>query len=375
VATPNQAAPGGAFSDATDGLAMQDPVDTENVRALTERALDDFLTVQEARLDGIGDELRPMMEAARRMLGAGKRLRPAFCYWGWRGAGAPTGSGIIHAAAALELLQASAIIHDDLMDGSDTRRGQPSAHRGFEQLHRSQEWLGSAESFGMGAAILLGDLCLVWADELFMASGLDAPAVLRAKPMYDEMRTELMCGQYMDLLEQAKGNGTLERLRQVLVYKSAKYTVERPLHLGAALAGAPAEAFRTYSAYGLTLGEAFQLRDDVLGVFGDPAQTGKPAGDDIREGKRTVLLATASGYATPGDQQILDRYLGDPGLDSGGIAQVRDVIVRTGALAEVERRIEELTALARTALQDGAVPEPARTVLDRLAVASTTRRT
>jgi geranylgeranyl diphosphate synthase type I len=349
-------------------------VDVEDVRELTERALGDFLARQAARLDGISDDLRPFLDAATRMLGTGKRLRPAFCYWGWRGAGGAAGPEVVRASAALELLQASALIHDDVMDASDTRRGQPSAHRGFERMHEVHGWLGSAASFGTGAAILLGDLCLVWADELFVGSGAGADAIMRAKPVYDEMRTELMSGQYLDLLEQARGDGEIDRLRQVIVYKSAKYTIERPLHLGAALAGGGADLVRAYTAYGLPLGEAFQLRDDVLGVFGDPVLTGKPAGDDIREGKRTVLLAIAQNRAGPADSATLLRHLGSPDLDVDAVANVRDAIVRTGALAEVETRIDALTAQARAALAEAAIPEPARSVLDRLAVASTARR-
>ena len=360
--------------DTEPGATSTDPVDIEDVRELTEGALRDFLAGQALQLDEISADLRPLLDAARRMLGTGKRLRPAFCYWGWRGAGAEAGPEVVRAAAALELLQASALIHDDVMDASDTRRGQPSAHRGFERMHEIHGWLGSAASFGTGAAILLGDLCLVWADELFVGSGAEADAIMRAKPVYDEMRTELMSGQYLDLLVQARGEGEIDRLRQVILYKSAKYTIERPLHLGAALAGADPDLIHAYSAYGLPLGEAFQLRDDVLGVFGDPALTGKPAGDDIREGKRTVLLAIAQNQAGPADAETLVRHLGNPDLDADAVASVREAIVRTGALSEVEARIDALTAESRAALAEAAMPEPARSVLDRLAVASTARR-
>ena len=258
------------------------------------------------------------------------------------------------------------------MDGSDTRRGQPSAHRRFSALHRGSSWLGSPEAFGTGAAILLGDLCLSWSDELLFGSGLPAEALLRAKPVYDVMRTELMAGQYLDLLEQARGGGSVERALRVVRYKAAKYTIERPLHLGATLAGADPELLDVYTAYGLPLGEAFQLRDDVLGVFGDPTETGKPAGDDLREGKRTVLIATAVERATPAQAAQLRRHLGDPGLTAEGVDALREVIEATGALPAVEALIRSLTAQALDTL-DG-VPEPARTALGRLAVAATMRR-
>ncbi len=350
------------------------PLDVEDLRARVQKALDDFLAVQQPRLDEVSDELGPLLEAIRDLLRGGKRLRPAFAYWGWRGAGGPDCPQIVHAATALELLQACALIHDDVMDGSDTRRGIPAAHRRFATLHRGSSWLGSPEAFGVGSAILLGDLCLSWSDELLFASGLPGDAVLRAKPVYDEMRTELMAGQYLDLLEQAVGGGSVERAMRVVRYKAAKYTIERPLHLGAALAGAPAGLTQTYSRYGLPLGEAFQLRDDVLGVFGDPAETGKPAGDDLREGKRTVLIAAAVDRATPEQAAELRRHLGDPGLTPDGVDTLREVIHDTGAVAHIERLIRDLTEQSLAALESGPVDEPAHGVLHALAAAATTRR-
>jgi geranylgeranyl diphosphate synthase type I len=249
----------------------------------------------------------------------------------------------------------------------------PAAHRRFATLHRGNGWLGSPEGFGVGAAILLGDLCLSWADELLLTCGLPATDVLRGKPVYDVMRTELMAGQYLDLLEQARGGGSAARAMRVVRYKSAKYTIERPLHLGAALAGAPDELLVAYSGYGLPLGEAFQLRDDVLGVFGDPSQTGKPAGDDLREGKRTVLVARAAESATPAQAALLRRHLGDPALDAAGVDALREVITDTGALAHVEALISALTEQSLRAVDSVAVAAPARGVLHDLAVAATSR--
>mgnify|MGYP006276188297 CR=1 FL=1 len=278
------------------------------------------------------------------------------------------------AAASLEFLQACALIHDDVMDGSDTRRGLPAAHRRFAGLHREAGWNGSPEDFGVGAAILLGDLCLAWADELLLTSGFDAAAIARAKPVYDEMRTELMAGQYLDLLEQARGGGSVERALLVVRYKSAKYTIERPLHLGAALAGATPDVSAAYSAYGLPLGAAFQLRDDVLGVFGDPQETGKPAGDDLREGKRTVLVAVATERANPDQLHDLRRLLGDPGLDESGVATLRAVITDTGALAHVEELIESMLAQSLAAIDAAPITDDARVALRDLAFAATRRR-
>jgi geranylgeranyl diphosphate synthase type I len=348
--------------------------DAEDLRARVQKALDEFLAVQGPRLHGISDDLAPLLDSAVTLLSGGKRLRPAFAYWAWRGAGGVDSEQIVRAAASLELLQACALIHDDVMDRSDTRRGQPAAHRGFAALHRGHGWLGSPEDFGVGSAILLGDLCLAWADELLFDSGLPADALLHAKPVFDVMRSELMAGQYLDLLEQALGGGSVERAMRVVRYKSAKYTVERPLHLGAALAGASQELLEAYSAYGLPLGEAFQLRDDVLGVFGDPEETGKPAGDDLREGKRTVLVTTALARANPADAARLRSDLGDPHLDQDRVVELRRIIQDTGALEHVESLLAELTARSMAALQSSPVSAPARDVLGQLAVAATTRR-
>ncbi len=356
-------------------------LDAADLRARVQSVVDRVLIEQGAILREVSPDLDPMVDSLTGLLAGGKRLRPAFCYWGWRGAGgsshdagnADADDAALLAAASLEFLQACALIHDDVMDGSDTRRGLPAAHRRFEQEHRDAGWLGSSASFGIGAAILLGDLCLSWADEILMLSGFDAPSLARAKPVYDVMRTELMAGQYLDLLEQARGGGSVERALRVVRYKSAKYTIERPLHLGAALAGADQHLIDAYTAYGLPLGEAFQLRDDILGVFGDPAQTGKPAGDDLREGKRTVLIATALERATDAQASDLRAGLGDPGLDASMVDRLRDIISATGALAHTEDLIDTMLDRSIVALDTAEIDPEAKAILIELAFAATRR--
>jgi geranylgeranyl diphosphate synthase type I len=351
------------------------PTDREDLRQRVTKAVEAFLGRQRPRLDAISVDLTAVTDALEAfLLDGGKRLRPAFAYWGFRGAGGADSDAIVAAAAALEWLQASALIHDDVMDDSDTRRGRPAVHRQFAGLHRGEGWAGRPESFGTAAAILLGDLALIWADEMLNTSGLPVEALVRAQPVYDEMRTELMAGQYLDLLEQALGGQSVERAMTVARYKSAKYTIERPLHFGAALAGADARVHAAYSGYGLPLGEAFQLRDDVLGVFGDPEETGKPAGDDLREGKRTVLVAETFARATPAQAEVVRRHLGDPALSPAGVAELREIITATGALAGTERRIADLTERALDALDGAGLDEAAREVLRELAVAATARR-
>ena len=401
-----------------------EPTDRYELRARVSAGLSEFVDRQAAVLGEISAEFGPVVEALRTFLEGGKRMRAAFCYWGWRAAG---GDGVdggedgvdggdwqgggdrqgggdalgrgdrreglsdgrddgdesaaVLAAASLELLHASALIHDDYIDGSDTRRGAPAIHRRFEQLHRRGGWEGEPERFGAAAAVLLGDLMLVWCDELFSGCGLDAARVQAARPVFDLMRTEVMAGQYLDVLAQARGlsvsapHETLARARAVLQYKSAKYTVERPLQLGAALATGVADGplAAALSRYGLPLGEAFQLRDDVLGVFGDPAATGKPAGDDLREGKQTVLVALAAQRATDAQAKALRAGLGDLRLEADGVEELRAIITRTGALAEVEQRIGDLTRAALAALREAPITAESRLVLAELAVAATKR--
>ena len=350
------------------------PIDQADLRARVEKALGAFLAQQRTLLAGIDPALTPVAIAIETfVMRGGKRLRPAFAYWGFRGAGGLDSDEVTAAVAALEFVQASALIHDDVMDASDTRRGEPAVHKRFARLHSAEGWDGDPDVFGAGAAILLGDLCMSWSDELLRSSGLHVAAMMRVRPVFDLMRTEVIAGQYLDLHAQVTGDSSLHRASTVARYKSAKYTVERPLLIGAAIADAPAEVRDAYSGYGLPVGEAFQLRDDILGVFGDPARTGKPAGDDLREGKRTYLIAAALDTADPATAARLRRGLGDPELDEAGVAELRAIIVDTGPMERTERRIADLTDAGVTALAAVPLADDAAEMLTGLALAATRR--
>ncbi|GAB7038273.1 MULTISPECIES: polyprenyl synthetase family protein [Catenuloplanes] len=304
-----------------------------------------------------------VFETVRRfVLHGGKRLRPMFCYWGWRGAGGDDGPDIVSAAAALELFHAFALIHDDIMDGSDLRRGEPSVHRRFADDHHRHGWRGSSGAYGTGAALLVGDLLAAWADELFAVADRDR----RGAALFARMRTEVIAGQYLDLRAGADGGSVADALTVVRM-KSARYTVTRPLQIGAALAGAGDDLLAAYRAFGDPLGDAFQLRDDVLGVFGNPAITGKPALDDLREGKQTVLLALARDRATPSQAAQLDRLVGDPSLDEPAAATLREIIVDTGALTRTEHMIQTRAAAAHTALAAAPITPESAAALTELA--------
>ena len=353
---------------------MDDADGRADLRGRVGAALEAFLARQREVLDDVDPSTVALLDAAEALLLAGgKRLRPSFCWWGARGAGADDDDRLLRAAAALELVHACALVHDDVMDASDTRRGLPTAHRRFAAQHRGEGWTGDAEQFGRSAAVLVGDLCLVWADEMLGGSGVGDAALTRARPVYDGMRTELMAGQHLDLLEQVRGGGTLDSALKVARYKSARYSIERPLALGAALAGAPPEVGEAYAAFGLPLGVAFQLRDDVLGVYGDPSVTGKPAGDDLREGKRTALVALAVEHGDERQRALLRTHLGDPALDADGVEALRAVLRDTGALERTERLVDEHTEQARAALEAAPVTEQARAALADLADAATAR--
>ena len=340
--------------------------DDDAFRTRVDAALTDFVAQQRQVLSILGPDLDEFVDAAAGFIRGGKRLRPLFCRAGWLVAGGdPADPRLDHAAAALEWLQGSALVHDDLMDDSDTRRGRPSIHRDFERKHRDAALAGDPARHGASVAVLLGDLMLSWADEQFRSSGL--PRTTEALRFLDLCKTEVVAGQYLDVLAQTRPSVGVEEAMRVVRYKSAKYTVERPLHLGAALAGADDALIDALTDVALPLGEAFQLRDDVLGVFGDPGVTGKPAGDDLREGKRTVLVARIAELGTDTDRELLARALGTP----DGVDALRDLVERTGALDAVEADIARLEGQAEAALD--ALPAGGREVMEPLLLTATRR--
>jgi geranylgeranyl diphosphate synthase, type I len=266
----------------------------------------------------------------------------------------------VDVGAALELLHTFALVHDDVMDGSDTRRGLDAVHQRFIRAHHDGGWRGEPRRFGEGIAILVGDFACTYADLLMRG----APA--RALDVYDELRVELCVGQSLDLVGTALRSNDVEDARRIATYKSAKYTVERPLHLGAALAGRLDELADSLSAIGLPLGEAFQLRDDLLGVFGEERVTGKPVGDDLREGKPTPLLAIATARSDADGRELLAR-VGAADLEETEVKALQELFLASGAVDEIEVTIDALVDRATAALDESPLTPDARELLRELA--------
>lgn len=354
----------------------------DRVHAEVHRELATFL---QAKRDGAA-EIDPQFVAAvdsltQFVLGGGKRLRPIFAWWGWRGAGGspidPHAHAVLRAVSALELIQACALVHDDLMDASTSRRGAPTVHVKFAAQHQAAGWLGRPDRFGAASAILLGDIALAWADDMLRSAQLWPDQLSRAHPVWQAMRTEVLAGQYLDILTQARGDERPETAMRINRYKTAAYTVERPLHLGAEIAGADSAVIRAYRDFGADVGIAFQLRDDLLGMFGNPAITGKPAGEDLREGKRTLLMAyglrAADERHQSGAADVLRQAIGNRRLDEDTVIKVRELLIDIGAVAEVERRISTLTDSALCTLSTVELSEPAGSRLAELAAQATCR--
>ena len=313
-----------------------------------------------------GAPWRDPPEALAAYLDGGKALRPRFCYWGHALGGEGTSPLLAQACAALELLHAFALIHDDLMDNSDTRRGRPALHRRIAAQHRQYDWAGDPDGYGHAMALLTGDLAFAIASRL--AAALPAPAVA----VWSRMVDDLVLGQFLDLAGTARRDRSVEVARTTTLLKSGQYTVTDPLRLGAALAGLP-ELPAALAGYGDLVGEAFQLRDDLLGVFGDPQLTGKPAGEDLTCGKPTQLLAYAAQMLPPGGQALL-ALAGTPAFTDADVAALTGELVRCGARDRVERKVRDNVDAACALLHRDGLPPRVAAALRRLAAAATERQ-
>ena len=341
----------------------QAPESLAELATRVDARVDQLLSPEIARWSELDPDIaEPLGDLRALVLAGGKRLRPAFCYWAFVGCGGdPNDPIVVDAGASLELLHTFALVHDDVMDGSLTRRGLDAIHVGFEKRHASGGWRGEGRRFGEGVAVLVGDIAFVYADLLL------ANAPRRAHDIFTDLRLEVNIGQYLDLIGTVRGRPTVEAARRICCYKSGKYTIERPLHLGAALAGASQQILDELSAYGMPLGEAFQLRDDLLGVFGDEIETGKPVGGDLREGKPTSLVARAFDAAKGDDYSFLESRFGAEDLSDNEVERMRELLRSTGAYDAVELDVRRLLQESLEALEHAHIADDAKRELRELA--------
>jgi geranylgeranyl diphosphate synthase type I len=358
-------------------------VSKETLLPLVQRRLDEYCEQQRSALNEISEDIVSLIDYTQDFLEGGKRFRAQFCYWAWAGLAADReaerlseeATGIIGIAAALEMFHAAALVHDDLLDQSDTRRGQPAVHKKFETQHAASRFAGDPVRYGIAGSVLVGDLMLAWSSELFgdamrHASSAEVDRVCREE--FSRMRFEVMAGQFLDVLEENAAplrslDEIVVRANRIMLYKTAKYSLEAPLMIGAAFAGATAGQLRAFSNFGIPLGMAFQLRDDVLGVFGDPEVTGKPAGDDLREGKRTVLVGLTLQGLPAGVAKIFEELLTAREIEDEQVEFMQQAIIESGALKKVEQMILEYSAAASTALAELEISELGRERLGALA--------
>ena len=323
------------------------PGEVVAVATNVDHRITELLEGEHNRWAKVDPRLTEALDELKRMTKGGKRLRAAFCYYAWLGAGGTKADETlaIDAGAAFELLQTFALIHDDIMDDADTRRSEETIHVRQAKRLRDEGWTGEPRRYGEGIALLVGDLAHVYADQL------TDNAPLAARGIWDELRIELNLGQYLDMRAAAAGEVDRATAQRVATFKSALYTIVRPLQLGAALVdgGAEPELQQQLHDFGMPVGQAFQLRDDLLGVLGDATRVGKPVGNDLREGKPTELIAIATDRASDAQLELLST-MGSPGLGDSDIAALLAVLHDTGAIDEVGHRIDTLVATAHEAL-------------------------
>ncbi|MBO8199388.1 polyprenyl synthetase family protein [Streptomyces smyrnaeus] len=334
-----------------------------------DEVLSDFVAREADQLVAIDPALGPVAEQLAAVVADGKRLRAAFCYWGWRAAGQPDSEALVRAAASMELVHAAAVVHDDLIDDSPLRHGRHTAHVALRAAVRRRPRAASA---ARSLAMLVGDLLMSLAGQLFVTSGLPAAYLARARPSWAVLARELIAGECLEILRTGAEPDTAASLK-VVRYKTAKYTVEQPLLIGGALAGADGRLREGYSAYGLPLGEAFQLRDDLLGLFGDPQRTGKANADDVSGYRPTALLAETWRLAGEAEREQLRALLGRRGLSADGLDAVREVMRRLETPGRIEDMITARVETALDALHELDTPAHAAAALTALAHSAAVR--
>lgn len=315
---------------------------SEGLLQQVERYLMSFLTTERDLWAEVDERAIVPIDALSDLIASGgKRIRPAFCITGYLAAdGDPNAPGAVEAAAALEMLHVCALIHDDVMDASSQRRGMPTVHAKHSSLHDTRAWQGESRRFGESVAVLAGDLALVYCEQMMA----HAPSLVI--PAWNKLRSELIIGQYMDVAAAAEFSVDPRLSRWIALAKSGHYTIHRPLVVGASMAGR-SDLATAFEAYGEAVGEAFQLRDDLLDAFGDSADTGKPTGLDFSQHKMTLLM----GWAMQRDERI-HGLITEPGHTSD---EVRRHLLETGVPEDIEKHIADLIEQGCKAIADAPI--------------------
>lgn len=339
------------------------------IKPRVDAALLEFAEHEATQLELIDPQLAPVGARLREAVVGGKRIRAAFCYWGWRACGQADSDAAVRAAASMELVHAAAVTHDDLIDASALRRGLPSTH---VALLDAVPGAPDPEWAARSLAMLVGDLLMSWAGQLFTTCGLPSAYLARARPLWTVLARELIAGECLEIMRTGAAHDPEDSF-QIIRYKTAKYTIEHPLQIGGKLGGASPALLAAFTTYGVPLGEAFQLRDDLLAVFGDPEHTGKSNLDDIAGARPTALVALGLRGAAPADREELQDLLGRADLDVSDLERFRKILERSGARERVEQLITARTRAAHVALARAPLPPAAATALHDLADAVTDR--
>lgn len=320
-----------------------------------------YLSEKKSAAVEINTETAVLVEEIRRFSeNGGKRVRPAFMFSGYVAAGGQAYEAILFATLSVELLHTFALIHDDIIDNSSLRRGELTTHKQFEKIHKEKNLQGNGKEYGLSSAILAGDLALSFAEEILTSAPFPQERLRRARYFFDQMKMQVLYGEYLDVLGGFQKSLNEDQVLQILEYKTAKYTVERPLHIGAVLAGADFEILETFSRYGIPFGQAFQMQDDLVGSFASEKEIGKPSDSDIKEGKKTLLLVKAYERATKSQKKILDAVVGNKNSSQEEVDKVRKIMKETGSYDYCLKLSKQLLIQAEEALKDQKLKEEGR---------------
>jgi len=323
----------------------------DNYKRLVEKELDLFFKDKLEKADKIDPSSKQMIELLKEFtLRGGKRLRAALVYYGYRCFSNKNLKEIIKASVTMELIQSYLLIHDDIIDNDDLRRNGPTLHISYKNIAKRKYKKIDSNHFGLSMAILAGDICAAFANEIMAKLKIKEKNKIQALNVLNHSLHHVIYGQVLDVLSELRiiTNKDIEKIHRL---KTATYTIESPLHIGALLAGAKQKHLKTLSNYAIPLGKAFQIKDDILGMFGEKEKVGKPVGSDIKEGKKNLLILKALESATPAQRQAIEEALGNQDLTKNQLNQVRAIVIKTGSLSYSQNLAKNLVKKAKSAIK------------------------